>query len=282
MKYFSYKLITLCLFILFSFSLTTGFSPLNSNGKAGFTGSPGEAKCSNCHSGGSASVFGSSLTAVPAFTNNQYLPDSIYTVTLQANAGSFTKFGLALECLNASSANTGTLQNPSPGTTLVNAGNGRKNIIHAAPLLTNNGVLQVSFTWKAPSAGAGLSTFYYCLNAVNGNNNTSGDFVFSNLLSLTEGSINTNTTGIAQHNAAFDCYGYQNTLYFKSVAADAWPLQVSILGLNGGLLAHTTFTTYTDRWVLNDVIKTTGFYSVRIESATGKRLQKLLYLEHSF
>lgn len=279
MKSTLFKLITLLLLILFSVTLSTGFSPLNSNGKAGFTGSPGEAKCSNCHSGGSAGVFGSSLSAVPAFTNNQYLPDSVYTVTLQANAGTFTKFGLALECLNVSSANTGTLQNLSPGTALANAANGRKNIIHTSPLLANNGQMQISFTWKAPSAGAGLSTFYYCLNAVNGNNNTSGDFVFSNAISLTEGSINTNTTGIGQNTSAFDFYAYQNIIHFKSVAADAWPLQLRVFALNGCVLAHKTIAQHSTSWTLGEEIQTSGFYSVRLESATGQKLQKLIYLE---
>ena len=274
------KTVTIVAVFLFGTLLLCNFFILNSNGKAGYTGSPGEAKCSSCHSGGTATAFGSTLLATPNFSNNEYLPDTLYTLTLTASAANFSKFGLALECLNAASANTGTLQNPSPGTFLTNAGNGRRNLTHSGPITTVNGLMQVSFKWKAPSAGSGLSNFYYCLNAVNGNNNTSGDFVFSNSLTLSEGAVVTNTTHVTTLNSNNKSFNFSNGQFqFYTLDFENLPYEFEILNLEGKRIYYKTLQSKNESLALSSILSNNGFYWVRLKCGSEIKQIQLMHLQ---
>jgi hypothetical protein len=162
---------------------------LNSGGKAGNTGSPGESTCGACHSGGSSTVAGASISATPQFSNNQYIPGQTYTVSVIALAVGFNSYGFGCEILNAANNNNiGTMQNPGAGVQLLNAFNGRMNATHTAPKAGNPVIF--SFEWVAPASGT--ANIYACVNAVNGNGGTSGDLVLTTSVSLSPA----NTSGI--------------------------------------------------------------------------------------
>src|SRR5690606_310259 len=83
-----------------------------STGIAGQTASPGETSCNSCHSGGSSASAGITITAVPSFTNNEYVPNTNYTIIITAQADGFSRYGFGCEILGENNANIGTMQNP--------------------------------------------------------------------------------------------------------------------------------------------------------------------------
>lgn len=142
------------------------------SGIAGYTGSPGEANCSSCHSGGSSPSSAISISSTPSFSNNEYVPGTTYTMEITVSATGFSKFGFGCEILNASNANAGLMQNQGSGVKFLNTPSGRKNAVHSTGK-TNSGSAVFSFEWVAPQSGA--ATIYASGNAVNGNNSSSGD-----------------------------------------------------------------------------------------------------------
>jgi hypothetical protein len=159
-----------CLAVL---ALSSAFVLSSGGGLAGYTNSPGEANCTSCHTGGQApSASGITLTAVPAFSLNEYRPDSVYQISISASAAGYSRYGFGCEVLNQSLQNAGTLTLPGPGVKFINAFNGRRNAVQTLP--KNGASVTFTFQWFAPSTGT--VTFYTMVNAVNGNNNTSGDF----------------------------------------------------------------------------------------------------------
>jgi len=142
------------------------------SGIAGYTGSPGETSCSNCHSGGSSPSSAISISSTPSFSNNQYVPGTTYTIEITVTASGFSKFGFGCEILNAFNANAGLMQNQGTGVKFLNSG-ARKNAVHTTGKL-NAGSANFTFEWVAPQSGA--ATIYVSGNAVNANNSSSGDF----------------------------------------------------------------------------------------------------------
>ena len=169
--------ISTLLILLFSSSYI-----LQSNGMPGYTGSPGEQTCNACHGGGSSSASGITITTVPSFTNNEYMPDSTYHVTIGVSASGFGRYGFACEILDSLLVNAGIMLNNGAGVKFQNAFNGRRNAVHTTPQIAPTA--SFNFDWTAPSIGR--ATFFVAANAVNGNNNTSGDFPVTRIsLSLT-------------------------------------------------------------------------------------------------
>ncbi len=178
------------LIIIFVLSVAS-INSRNSSGRAGNTGSPGEGTCSagsgGCHSGGSSSVAGVTLVANPAFTNNSYIPGTVYTVSLTVGALGFSNFGFGCEALNSANTNAGTLQNAGPGVKFLVAGNGRNNAVQNSTQ-SGNGAYTFTFDWQAPANNTGTVRFFYCGNAVNGTGGTGGDLGLPGSLTLTEAS----------------------------------------------------------------------------------------------
>lgn len=160
-----------CAFILMLAS--SSVSEQSMSGIAGFTGSPGSfGTCNNCHGGGFSSAFGTTISAVPSFSNNEYMPDSGYMITVNAQAAGFARFGFDCEILTPSGTNAGTISPNFPGAVKVLQAGTRSNAVHTAP--HNTATAAFTFPWKAPPGGTAV--VYAIVNAVNGNNNTTGDF----------------------------------------------------------------------------------------------------------
>lgn len=175
-----------------------------SNGIAGYTGSPGETTCSTpgCHGGGSSATSGVTISATPAFTGNEYVPGTTYTVAVSANAAGFTRYGFGCEILDDNNANIGTMQTAGTGVHFLNSGS-RKNAVHTTAKVGSTATF--TFKWLAPAAGSGNVNIYAAANAVNGNGNTSGDFpIDPQSLVLGEGAVPVDTsivTGVRENQA---------------------------------------------------------------------------------
>ncbi len=163
------------LLLLFSLLLIvfggSSYVIISSSGIAGYTGSPGEASCANCHNGGSSVSSAISISSTPSFSNNTYVPGAVYTIEITVLANGFSKFGFGCEILNASNANAGLMQTAGTGVKFLNSGQ-RKNAVHSIGKAGSNSA-SFTFEWVAPQNGS--ATIYVSGNAVNGNNSTSGD-----------------------------------------------------------------------------------------------------------
>jgi hypothetical protein len=182
------KIIVLSCLVLVTLGLSSSYILKSVNGQANATGSPGETTCSGggCHGGGSSSTTGVSVTAVPAFVNDEYYPDSMYTISVSVQAVGFTKFGFGCEILDGNNLSAGTMTLAGTGVKFLGS-SFKRNAVHTSPKTAANSIAVFSFKWIAPTAGTGPSTFYICGNAVNGNNNTSGDLPIPFSYGINEG-----------------------------------------------------------------------------------------------
>lgn len=176
------KTILLILFFISLFLFSVSFIALkHSSGHAGSTGSPFEGTCANCHSGGTG-LTTVSISANPAFANNEYIPGQTYTVDITISNTNFLNFGFACEILNTFNTNAGNMTTALSGVKFLNS-SGRKNATHNATK-SGAGSAVFSFIWLAPASGTAI--VYAVGNSVNGNGNTSGDATGVTSLTLTE------------------------------------------------------------------------------------------------
>jgi hypothetical protein len=162
---------------------------LSSNGEIGTTGAPGEGTCTGCHGGGPSGTT-ISITAVPDFSNSNYMPGQTYTVTITVSHPTQPAFGFDCEILTSGNANAGTMSGAGAGMQFANAGS-KKNATHTSPK-SGSGSASWTFQWTAPNSGS--ATFYVSGNAVNLNNNDTGDSPTNRSMALTPVS----TTGIKE------------------------------------------------------------------------------------
>ena len=163
----------LALFVLMSFSV------LNSGGKAGKTGSPGEGTCRDCHSGGTGTTS-IVVSSTPPMVNNEYQPNTTYRMLITIANQDYQNFGFGCEILDSLNANSGTMSNPGTGVKFMNSAS-RNNATHDTPK-SGTGSATFEFDWKAPASGQ--ATIYVAANSVNLNGSTSGDMASNTSLVL--------------------------------------------------------------------------------------------------
>jgi hypothetical protein len=258
----------------------------DSNGKAGYTGSPGEQTCAGggCHSGGSSSSKSVSITATPSFSLDEYFPDSAYTVSVTINANGFSKFGFGCEVLNTLNSNAGTLQNPGAGVKQVNLT--KRNMVHTTPKSGANSAT-FTFKWVAPGAGSSDAIFYVCGNAVNGTGNTSGDLPIPYSYTLTEGTPPTNTLSLNKipNNllSGFNVYpnpsqGLSTVSYYLNQTKS---IKVELFELNGKLvkeLSNKIQSTGNHSEIIDLQNVAKGVYFIKTTSEGAELSQKMIVI----
>ena len=185
--------IALAFILLIGIIIFSTVAYTSNNGKSGFTGSPGENACNNCHNTNPLNSGGGSVRiSSPNMPNWIYTPGMSYTINVTVKKTGIGKFGFGFEALLPSGANAGLIQTTfSPNAKSLSAtvqGNSRNNAVHKQPNHFGTDSLVFSFTWVAPAVGTGNVTFYAAGNATNSMNNSSGDFIYTTNQLLTEGS----------------------------------------------------------------------------------------------
>ncbi len=146
----------------------------------GYTGAPGEQTCTSCHSGG---ALGGTLKieGVPAV----YEANKEFTVTVTLMQTGRVRFGFQVTVIDDSGKPAGTLLVTDASRTQILTssvgGNSRKYIQHTevGTALVSPGTGSWTFSWRAPSAGAGRATFYVAGNITNANSGESGDGIYA-------------------------------------------------------------------------------------------------------
>jgi hypothetical protein len=163
---------------------------VNSSGKAGYTGSPGEVTCatSGCHSSFPLnSGIGSVAITVNGMTGWQYVPGQVYTVNVTVAYQGRSLFGFGFEALQSSGANAGTLTAGAGSHTLFAniGGNLRTNMTHLSGGGVSPNSKTFTFTWSAPATNVGNVTFYVSGLCANGTGGTNDDYVYNTSQVLT-------------------------------------------------------------------------------------------------
>lgn len=137
-----------------------------SSSKTASTGVMGQASqnlgCGSCHGNTASANTVINVSGIPAAG---YTPGTTYPVTLTITNGS--KLGAGFDLFFTS----GTISGNPAGTMLMLAG---KEMHHIQRFPMNAGVFTINFNWTAPAAG-GLVSLTVAGNAVNNNDNNSGD-----------------------------------------------------------------------------------------------------------
>ena len=156
---------------------------LHSNGIAGYTNSPGETNCTNCHTPYPVNSPGGSVSInIPSNSNNNYVAGQTYTVNVKIVRAGLHIYGFGFESLDSNGANAGTLSLINSGTTtllsaLVNSNN-RLNITHYGGVLSND-TCTFSFKWTAPQNNVGKIFFYASGMAADGDGSAYGDYIYT-------------------------------------------------------------------------------------------------------
>jgi hypothetical protein len=161
--------------VLFSGILLLGYSD---NPPNGYTGAPGDAMCTSCHSpGGHGNLSGNvEILGLPS----SITPGNAYTITVKINNNTSPptdaeRGGFQLVALDQSNNNIGTFSNPSSSSVITPSG-GRSYWEHN-PAKNFSGGNQVNWTvtWTAPNMAAGQVVTMYTAaiiaNIPNGNSN---------------------------------------------------------------------------------------------------------------
>lgn len=182
------KKFTLLLLVLFAGLLAVEFAFTNSGGPpSGYTGAPGESTCLSCHGGSNLNPANAIRTLV--FNGNasltSYVPGTTYTVVYTVTNPSTAVFGFQMVAKNTAGNNVGTFIVTSPTQTQLVSGYLQHTF--SGSQANPAGSKSWSFSWTAPATGTGTVSFYVATNVANGNGSDSGDEIYTNVFTLTEG-----------------------------------------------------------------------------------------------
>jgi hypothetical protein len=152
----------------------------------GHTGAPGEQTCVECHTGTLNSGAGRvTISGVP----DKYVPGTEYTLTVKVEHPDRQRWGFQLTALDGASKPVGAFTLVDRSTTRTVSGNGtltgRKYVEHTSlgTFEGKPGSASWDVKWTAPATDAGRVTFYAAGNAANGNNQSSGDLIYTTSVS---------------------------------------------------------------------------------------------------
>ena len=206
---------------------------LNGGGAAaGKTGAPGEGNCTSCHSGTVQSGATENVLTLLSGTTpvTSYIPGQTYTVTL-VMASNPAKKGFQATALEI--AGNTMAGNFTAGTNTSINGSIKKYANHTSSSNTN-AVTAWIWTWTAPATNVGDVKFYVATNKANGNNNDTGDMIYTSqhLISAPAGA------GLEESSSTTSNFkvGYsseQNSVNFSFNSLIAGEMSVNIVDLNG-------------------------------------------------
>lgn len=218
------------------YPLVTGFAVLslsvtlfsNSNGpQAAVAGSPieGGNNCTQCHSGTANSGSGNlEISGIDV-----YAPGETYTISINVNDETSSKFGFQAIAVDANDNAIGTIAAGTGSKRITSGGNdyATQNRPSADGTFT--------FEWTAPSSDVGEVTFYAAGNATNGNNSVSGDNVYTSTLkaSATQVGIEKHLTFTEVANVSFPADGEIQINALNNAEVD-----IEIYNLNGQLVTQ--------------------------------------------
>lgn len=274
------KYLTTSTIVLIVFLTCTAFVIKYSTGKTSSTGAPSEGNCAVCHAPPNPiTASGLTITSVPNFTSNQYLPGATYTINVMVGAVTYSNFGFDCVILNSANMNAGIMQNAGAGVQFLTGLFNRKNATHTVPKSGVN-MTMFSFEWVAPTSGS--VTIYATGVAANLNGNSNGDIPISNTLALTP---NTSTSLLEKTTSRIiglsifpnPANSFINLSYSLN---DGGPLELELISITGQKVANLSCTTETSG-LHQQQIKipyglASGIYFIRLSLNGSEITQRLI------
>lgn len=202
----------------------------SAGGQSGLTGAPGEANCTQCHTG--STLDGTTENTVQILDGTTpisgYTPGGTYTVTLQ-HTSSPTKSGFSATALDGTDTMAGALVGAGIGGTQNFSAAGRDYVSHTA---TSNTAAQWAFSWIAPATNVGDVTFYFASNVTNDDGSNSGDMIYlsQHVISPAGAGIN-ETSNEANFNAGYNAASNKLAINFDYLSAGEMTL--NLVDMNG-------------------------------------------------
>ncbi|MBK6399827.1 MAG: T9SS type A sorting domain-containing protein [Bacteroidetes bacterium] len=265
--------------------ITMSAEKMDDNGKAGYTGSPGELNCTDCHDtyvlnsgGGSVSLTSTNMT------NWVYDPGVTYHMVATVTRTSNELFGICVEALLPGGANAGTLVQTNTVTTQIKTktvnGTSRRSVVHK--LDAGQGVDSFAFTfdWTAPATNSGDVTFYFAGNASDFDGNESGDYIYIDSRVCAFNLSNNINSG--ENNSLMSVYPMpiQDHFNLNYNLNSTGPVNIKLYSIKGELVSILSSQVmaagqHTDNFYLPNRLSS-GNYIISIESSAGITCQKVL------
>jgi len=244
------------------------FSDLSNAGQTGVTGAPGEANCTQCHSG---TVSAADATNGMTTTATTYQVGQTYSFAI----GSLTNTtnGFQMTVLDNDGNKAGSFVDGAPNTGIQTAG-GKEYINHSS--ITQAWAVE----WVAPATDMGPLTVYYALNAANGTGGNTGDEIFVGTHSLTSDETN----GLTNHQKQDEKVNMffndnSNELNVKYSLKEKSNLMVQVVDLSGKIieevqLGQKSFGPHSSKVQLKN-IQNEGIYIVSLFINNGIYSRKI-------
>ena len=177
------KKLTLIVIACTAIFLSLTAEKMSDDGKAGYTGSPGEYDCTICHTSYPVNTGGGSISLTSTnMTNWMYDPGVTYHMIATVSRSQDSLFGICVEALLASNSNGGTLVITDATKTQIKtktiSGVSRRSVVHKLGAGEAPDSYSFLFDWTAPANNAGNITFYFAGNASDANGDTLGDYIY--------------------------------------------------------------------------------------------------------
>lgn len=278
------KLLPIGILILSVITLTAEM--MSDNGRAGYTGSPGETTCntSSCHNSFVLNSGGGSVSATSSMNNWTYDPLTNYTISIKVARTGNHLFGFGVELLNSTNNNAGTLTITDATHTQIKTrtvgGVLRRNIVHTL----NGGSFQDSaiftFRWTSPDTTAGLLTMYFAGNASNADANETGDYIYSGNQVITPASGNSIFNPVSTESFTLSPNPAKTFISLHYNLKSAENVEVKLYDLRGSLVSLLDKSNH-PAGENNDIVYIpseckTGLYLINIASPTANICRKLM------
>lgn len=179
-------LVTLTAVLDVEMALAFPWGPYN-----GRTGAPGETNCTDCHISfaldSGAGSYGESCVSGPG----EYVPGDTYTICLDIADPQASRWGFEITLIDAAGTKAGVLAPVDAQTQVADsliAGDQRQYGKHTLAGTSAGTLGGKSWTmeWQAPATGTGAVTLYGMGNAANNDDRSTGDYIYSLVVPLTE------------------------------------------------------------------------------------------------
>jgi len=244
------------------------FTDLSGASQTGVTGAPGEANCTQCHTG---TVVAADATNGMTTTATTYQVGQTYSFAIGSLANATNGFQMTV--LDNNNNKVGSFVAGAANTSIQSAG-GKEYINQSSKTQA------WAVEWVAPATDMGPLTVYYAMNSTNNNNGTSGDVVYVGTHSLTFDGTN----GLTNHqkqdekvNLFFNAKA--NELNVKYSLKEKSNLMVQVVDLSGKVieevkLGQKSFGPHSSKIQLKN-IQNEGIYIVSLFINNGIYSRKI-------
>ncbi len=251
------------LILFFAGTLSFGGSP------GGKTGSPGDngTTCTQCHSGTAIAAENWITSDIPELG---YEVGETYTITATGtHPDFFSRFGFELTAEDMDGNKVGDFEVINNIETQL--ANSQTSVTHTVLGVNPDGDSRTwTMSWTAPATDVGVVTFYAAFNAANGNNGTSGDVIYTSMMSVDESSV-----GLGNELAVAEFSFGPNPSFGTIQVNHAYDLaQVSIFDISGKVVLNLDSYAVGSTIDLNHL--NSGVYFIQLRSDNAIKSQKLI------